>query len=213
MPARRIRDTGCLPSPWSALSPNIWKKLGFHELHPLNTQERVKTSGSDDSKKSPSVLPGSISPQEIYRKKGTDHWVDWYPLGADVYEILGELSIAWEAPIRFYLVRGYEGGTRWIPGVPTIQGELAGSKCRVLLDSGCGTYAISRSFAEPGGIEIVPTPPIPLELAEETEGERVIRSQSRGPLRIQLGEMEAHKSFYVLDRGCHDVILSPFFRS
>jgi Reverse transcriptase (RNA-dependent DNA polymerase)/RNase H-like domain found in reverse transcriptase/Integrase zinc binding domain/Aspartyl protease len=100
-----------------------------------------------------------------------------------------------------------------VGNVPAIHGELDGKKCRVLLDSGCGTYAISRSFAESNGIEIVPTPPIPLELAEDTEDERIIRSQTN-PLRIQLGAMEAHKSFHVLDRGCHDVIFgSPFFRS
>jgi hypothetical protein len=98
------------------------------------------------------------------------------------------------------------------PEVPAIHSELDRNKCHVLLDSGCGTYAISRSFAERSRIEIIPTPPIPLKLAEETE-ERIIRSQTN-PLRIQLGEMEAYKSFYVLDKGYHDVILrSPFFRS
>jgi Integrase core domain len=81
-----------------------------------------------------------------------------------------------------------------------------------LLDSGCGTYALSRSFAESNRIEIIPTPPIPLELAEETEDIRVLQSQTN-PIQIRLGATKVYRSFYILDQGCHDVIFGwPFFR-
>jgi hypothetical protein len=61
-------------------------------------------------------------------------------------------------------------------------------------------------------IEIVPTPTIPLELAEDTDDARVLQSQTK--LRIQLGAMKAPKTFYILDKGCQDVIFgSPFFRA
>jgi hypothetical protein len=61
-----------------------------------------------------------------------------------------------------------------VGNVPCINGELNGKPCRIMLDIGCGTYAISKAFADANGIEAIPTPPIPLELAEETDDERVI---------------------------------------
>jgi Aspartyl protease len=101
-----------------------------------------------------------------------------------------------------------------VGNVPSIRGELNGNPCKILLDSGCGTYAISRAFADEKGIAMIPTPPIPLELAEETDEEREIRSQTK-PIRICLGNnVDVWKTFYVLDKGCHDVIFgSPFFHS
>jgi Aspartyl protease len=101
-----------------------------------------------------------------------------------------------------------------VRNVPSIRGELNGTPCKILLDSGCGTYAISRAFADEKGIAMIPTPPIPLELAEETDEEREIRSQTK-PIRIRLGNnVDVWKTFYVLDKGCHDIIFgSPFFRS
>jgi hypothetical protein len=77
-----------------------------------------------------------------------------------------------------------------VGNVPSIHGELNGKPCKIPLDSGCGTYAISWAFADEKGIAMIPTPPIPLELTEETDKEREIRSQTK-PIRIRLGNMNS----------------------
>jgi hypothetical protein len=87
----------------------------LHLLSPRNPFQ-VKTSGPDKSTKSRLLPRGGTSRQKSTRVCGTEHWVDWYPLGDDFMEILREFGIPWETPIRFYLINCYDGATVWVPG-------------------------------------------------------------------------------------------------
>src|ERR1700736_1489135 len=53
--------------------------------------------------------------------------------------------------------------------VPAVDGFINGKPARIMLDSGCGTYALSYRFVTKHNVEAKPTPPIPLDLAETTD--------------------------------------------
>lgn len=97
--------------------------------------------------------------------------------------------------------------------VPTVYGLINGKPARILLDTGCGTNAISKGFLEKHRIEMRETMSIPLDLAETTDKEHRINQQT-DQLQIELGEWSTEKAFYVIDNNNFDAILGiPFFQS
>ena len=97
--------------------------------------------------------------------------------------------------------------------VPAVDGFIGTKPARIMLDSGCSTYALSQQFLRKHKIEAQPTPPIPLDLAETTDTAHEI-SQQTELLPIEIGDWHASKSFYVIDNKHYDAILGvPFFQS
>src|SRR5437762_363442 len=89
-------------------------------------------------------------------------------------------------------------------------GQIDGKVAKILLDTGCSTYALSTKFATQHGIEEVPIRSRPVDLAVSSAKAQLAHKTTL--LKVKIGDTEVEESLYLLPIPQFDAIIGmPFF--